>query len=121
MFTEVAVNFGSDSYGSSFPGLLFSINEEYRDIDFKIASGSDSGVISTSVFGTAGNRYSILVIEKEYLTRDYAGRNGKWSLTAERKTTVEFELLWAVEASGSGCLVLCGKEVPSRFTASVQS
>ena len=116
-FTGVAMNFASVLYDNHFQELLFSKNEINHNVECKIASGSASGIISTSVFGAAGNRYSILVVEKELLGSDYAGSDGKWSLLLEKKVTVEFEHMWAVEARGSGCIVLCGREVPQRFTA----
>lgn len=86
--------------------------------DWKLSSGSETGILSLSVFGTAGNRYSILVIEKEHLSSDYAGKEGRWVLIAskEDKNRLMFDLEWAVEAAGSGCLVLCGREIQSPFS-----
>ena len=88
--------------------------------DWTLASGSDTGVLSLSVFGSEGNRYSILVIEKEHLSSDYAGRGGKWLLseTNDSEGPVRFDLEWAAPAAGSGCLVLCGRETPLAFNSS---
>jgi len=81
---------------------------------------SVTGVKSLSVFGTAGNRYSLLIIEKEHLNTDYAGKNGEWYLkeTKGNPGLVRFELQWAVEAPGSGCIVLCGREGHAPFCSS---
>lgn len=112
------MNFISDSFGNPFSKVIHSIQQ--CSGDWMLASGSETGVISLSVFGTAGNRYSILVIDKEHLSSDYACRDGKWFLIdkKEGKTQLRFDLEWAAPASGSGCLVLCGKETPVPFSSS---
>lgn len=67
-----------------------------------------------TVFGTPGNRYSILVMEKKILTEKLAGPEGCWLLCDRWMdgTPVRFDLQWAVDAGGSGCVVLCGRENP---------
>lgn len=112
------MNYISDSFGVQVPEIFHSIGQ--CAVDWTLASGSQNGVLSLSVFGTEGNRYSILVIEKEHLNSDYAGRDGKWLLTEnkERKHQISFNLEWAVEAPGSGCLVLCGRETHLPFNSS---
>ena len=107
----------SDSFGAPYSGLLSSFHHCVND--WTLASDSQAGVLSLSVFGTEGNRYSILVIEKEHLRSDYAGRDGNWLLseTHDGEDHIRFDLEWAVEAAGSGCLVLCGRETPLRFNS----
>lgn len=99
------------------------VSEAIRSIhqcscDWKLACGSEAGVLSLSVFGTAGNRYSIIVIEKEHLSSAYAGREGRWLLIERKEDTLSlmFDLEWVVEAPGSGCLVLCGREIQAPFS-----
>ncbi len=112
------MNYISDSFGVPVSKYLYSINQ--CDQSWSLASGSDTGVLSLSVFGSEGNRYSILVIEKEHLRSDYAGRGGKWLLseTNDAEGTVRFDLEWAAPAAGSGCLVLCGRETNTPFNSS---
>ncbi|MCK5117182.1 MAG: hypothetical protein KAR44_11320 [Candidatus Aegiribacteria sp.] len=107
----------SDSFGEPFSGILSSFHQCVND--WTLVSGSQNGVLSLSVFGTEGNRYSILVIEKENLRSDYTGRDGKWLLseTHDGEGHIRFDLEWAAEAAGSGCLVLCGRETPLRFSS----
>ena len=108
----------SDSFGASVPEIIHSIHQ--CSGNWTLASGSQTGVISLNVFGTEGNRYSILVIEKENLRSDYAGKGGKWVLseTKDEKDAVRFDLEWAAPAAGSGCVVLCGRETPLPFHSS---
>lgn len=75
---------------------------------------------SMSVFGTLGSRYSVLVMEKGTLTEELAGPDGCWSLTDRWSGggPVRFDLQWAVDAGGSGCVVLCGRENPAVFHSS---
>lgn len=117
MIQEVNMNIHQISSGDFISEVMCTVNQYKSDAGWILASGSDTGILSHSVFGTKGNRYSILVIEKEHLRTDYAGREGKWFLseTHTGKGNVRFDLEWAVEAAGSGCLVLCGKETPLRF------
>ncbi len=107
-----------DSFGGSVSDVMHSIHQCSRD--WKLAAGSETGILSLSVFGTAGNRYSILVIEKEHLSTDHAGQDGKWLLIEKKEDAnlLNFDLEWAVEATGSGCLVLCGRETPAPFSSS---
>ena len=76
------------------------------------------GAVSINVFGTAGNRHSILVIEKDHAKAAFTGRNGRWTLIAEAEvgTCVEFTLEWAIEVKPGGYLVLCGRESAAPFT-----
>lgn len=114
------MNIVSNSTAHLLPGGTFSIHETEQDGSWKIASGSETGVLSLSVFGTARNRYSVMIIEKEYLSSDYAGKDGKWYLSERTGSNerIRFDLQWAVEAAGSGCLVLCGHEVTAPFSSS---
>ena len=107
----------SDSFGAPVSEIFHSIHQ--CDRNWTLISGSQNGVLSFSVFGTEGNRYSILVIEKEHLRSEYAGRDGNWLLseTHDGEDHIRFDLEWAVEAAGSGCLVLCGRETPLRFNS----
>ncbi|MFO8183569.1 MAG: hypothetical protein R6U39_05290 [Candidatus Aegiribacteria sp.] len=75
---------------------------------------------SMSVFGTLGSRYSLLVMEKGMLTGKLAGPEGCWYLADSWRdgTPVRFDLQWVVDAGGSGCVVLCGRENPSVFHTS---
>lgn len=70
---------------------------------------------SMSVFGTRGIRYSILVMEKGTLTEKLAGPDGCWALLDSGRdgSPVRFDLQWAIDAGGSGCVVLCGRENPA--------
>lgn len=114
------MNIISDSYSDLFSEGSFSINQEEYSGGWEITSDSKTAVLSLSVFGTAGNRYSVMVIEKDKLSSDYAGRNGKWFLKERNDAAgqIRFDLQWAVEAAGSGCLVLCGRETTARFITS---
>ncbi len=104
----------------SFQEAVNSIRQYESSQNWKMAEGPDKGVISLNVFGTAGNRHSILIIEKDNLITEYAGRDGNWLLSQKDngKLFARFNLEWAVEAAGSGCLVLCGREVPVPFISS---
>ncbi len=112
------MHFCSDSFGAPVSEIFHSIHQ--CDRNWTLVSGSHNGVLSLSVFGTEGNRYSILVIEKEQLRSDYAGRNGKWLLsdTNDVEDHIRFDLEWAAPAAGSGCVVLCGRETPLPFHSS---
>lgn len=114
------MNIISDSCSGNISEGSFSINQEDRSGGWEITSGSKTAVLSLNVFGTVGNRYSVMVIEKEQLSGDYTGRNGKWFLKEinDEEGQIRFDLQWAVDAAGSGCLVLCGKETPARFVTS---
>lgn len=87
---------------------------------WELSPDNSKDVNAVSVFGTKGNRFSILVFPRESVPADYAGKNGKWNLTHSNggSSTIWFELLWAVDASGSGCVVLCGKEALSYYSSS---
>jgi hypothetical protein len=74
-------------------------------------------VVSINVFGTTGNRHSLLVLEKNALSSDFAGKNGRWMLSSklDNEYCLEFLLEWAVEIKSSGYIVLCGRETPAPF------
>jgi len=112
------MNYVADSYRLPVRELLYSINQNTES--WKPVSGTQAGILSISVFGAEGSRYSILVMEKDHLRSDYAGKDGNWLLSGNEDagSTVKFVLEWAVEAAGSGCLVLCGKETPIPFNNS---
>ena len=114
------MNIVSNSSGNLLPEGIFAIHQAEQDGSWKIASGSETGVLSLSVFGTARNRYSVMIIEKEYLSSDYAGKDGKWYLSERNGSNekIRFDLQWSVEAAGSGCFVLCGHEVTAPFSNS---
>ncbi len=114
------MNCNSYSTGVPVSEVICSISQHECNANWMLPSGSDTGVISLSVFGTEGNRYSILVIEKEHLRSDYAGRDGKWFLSEsnEGEGHIRFNLEWAAPAAGSGCLVLCGRETQLTFDSS---
>ncbi|MEN8209189.1 MAG: hypothetical protein ABFR50_08055 [Candidatus Fermentibacteria bacterium] len=112
------MNCVQDSFRFGVPEIIYSIQENGRN--WKLTSDSQKGILSLSVFGSEGNRYSILVMEKEHLKSDYAGKDGNWLLSESinRECNIRFNLEWAVEAEGSGCLVLCGRETPLPFNTS---
>lgn len=112
------MNYAADSFRHLVPEVLYSIKQSGGS--WKPVSGTGTGILSISVFGAEGSRYSILVMEKEHLRSDYAGKDGNWLLSGNEDagSHVKFVLEWAVEAAGSGCLVLCGKETPIPFNSS---
>ena len=99
------------SHENNVPEVSGSIHKREYNTGWMLAPGFEIGVISLSVFGIAGNRHSIIVVEKEHLNSGCTGRDGKWLLMEikDGKHQIGFNLEWAVEAPGSGCLVLCGR------------
>jgi hypothetical protein len=74
---------------------------------------------SLSVFGTNGSRFSVLVMRKDILPREYTGERGGWTLSDgwHAGRTVRFSLRWAVDSERSGFVILCGRETAIPFTA----
>jgi len=73
-------------------------------------------VLSISVFGARGDRYSIVVIPQESIPDERGDRGVEWNLMRNRDDgTVErvlFVLQWTVNMAGSGCVAMCGREMP---------
>jgi len=100
---------------------LSDIIQQPCDSDiWSLANKRDSieTVVSLNVFGTTGNRHSLLVVEKNSLSTDFAGKNGRWMLTRKcgSECHIEFLLEWAIEICSSSYIVLCGRETPAPFT-----
>lgn len=114
------MNYNSNLHEFPFSEINYSIHQSECKACWILPDSENTGIVSLSVFGTIGSRYSILVIEKEHLRSDYTGRNGRWFLTEKENRSVHiwFSLEWVVEAKGTGCLVLCGKETQAPFSSS---
>lgn len=80
-------------------------------VGWRLSGTGDNEVQSLSVFGPRGDRFSILVFHRENLPPEYTGNNGRWSLISNSTgRSVYFRLNWAIDAQGSGCTILCGRE-----------
>jgi hypothetical protein len=74
-----------------------------------------SGALGLSVFGFPGDRFSIVVIPADSFPEQKPGSDVEWSLvrsSACGQERVLFTLQWTMEMQGSGCLALCGREMP---------
>jgi hypothetical protein len=72
--------------------------------------------LGLSVFGLRGDRFSIIVIPADTFPEQKPGSDVEWSLIHSSKESgderVLFVLQWTMEMRGSGCLALCGREMP---------
>ncbi|MCK4505125.1 MAG: hypothetical protein KAW14_05875 [Candidatus Aegiribacteria sp.] len=86
---------------------------------WELSSDNSADVNAVSVFGTKGNRFSILVFPRESVPVDYAGKDGNWIINHCNDITsaIRFTLQWVVDASGSGCVILCGREAQQQFSS----
>ena len=84
---------------------------------WELSSNNYADANAISVFGTKGNRFSILVFPRESVPVDYAGKNGSWVINHSSIETsgIRFTLQWAADAGGSGCVILCGREAQQQF------
>ncbi len=84
---------------------------------WELSSNNSADVNAISVFGTKGNRFSILVFPKESVPADYAGKNGNWVINQSNSETsgIRFTLQWVVDAGG--CVILCGREAQQQFSS----
>ncbi|MCK5065385.1 MAG: hypothetical protein KAQ97_08885 [Candidatus Fermentibacteraceae bacterium] len=84
---------------------------------WELLSDNSKDVNALSVFGTKGNRFSILVFPRESVPIDFAGKNGAWIINNSSNETsgIRFTLQWAADAGGSGCVILCGREAQQQF------
>ena len=73
-------------------------------------------VRSLSVFGARGDRYSIVVIPQEGIPHGKPDGGIEWYLRRNRDDgsveRVLFVLQWTVDMAGSGCVAMCGREMP---------
>jgi len=77
--------------------------------------GAFQGAVSIGVFGNRGDRFSIVVVPAESLPRSSPCGEVEWSLVGPGSSGTErvlFALQWTMEVRGSGCLALCGRELP---------
>jgi hypothetical protein len=76
----------------------------------------DSVSLGLGVFGLRGDRFSILVIPADCFPEHRSGSDVEWSLIHSSgegfEERVLFGLQWTMEMRGSGCLALCGREMP---------
>lgn len=86
---------------------------------WELSSDNSKDAHSVSVFGTKGNRFSILVFPKDTVPVDYAGKDGNWVINHSNSETsaVRFTLQWVADAGGSGCVILCGREAQQQFSS----
>ena len=86
---------------------------------WELSSDSSKDVNAVSVFGTKGNRFSILVFPKDTVPVDYAGKDGNWVInhSNDESSTIRFTLQWVADANGSGCVILCGREAQQQFSS----
>ena len=114
------MNYSSNRHEFPFSENNRTIHRSECKTCWILPDSENTGLVSISVFGTLGSRYSILVIEKEHLRSDFAGRDGRWFLTKQESGAVNvlFRLEWVLEAEGTGCFVLCGKEAQNSFCSS---
>jgi len=84
---------------------------------WELSSDNSKDINALSVFGTKGNRFSILVFPRESVPVDYAEKNGTWVLnhSNDDMSAIRFTLQWAADAGGSGCVILCGREAQQQF------
>jgi hypothetical protein len=74
-----------------------------------------TAALGLSVFGFPGDRFSIVVIPADSFPEQKPGSDVEWSLirpSGSGEERVLFALQWTMEMRGSGCLALCGREMP---------
>lgn len=86
---------------------------------WELSSDNSNDAHAVSVFGTKGNRFSILVFPKDTVPVDYAGKDGNWVITDsnDQSSSIRFALQWVADAGGSGCVILCGREAQLQFSS----
>lgn len=86
---------------------------------WELSSDKSADARAVSVFGTKGNRFSILVFPRESVPVDYAGKDGNWIINHynSKNSEIRFTLEWVADATGSGCVILCGREAQQQFSS----
>ena len=86
---------------------------------WELSSENSANARAVSVFGTKGNRFSILVFPKDSVPVDYAGKDGNWVIIHSNgeSSAIRFTLQWVADAGGSGCVILCGREAQQQFSS----
>ena len=86
---------------------------------WELSSDNSKDARAVNVFGTKGNRFSILVFPKDTVPVDYAGKDGNWIINHSntKKSAIRFTLEWVADATGSGCVILCGREAQQKFSS----
>lgn len=86
---------------------------------WELSSDNSKNAHAVSVFGTKGNRFSILVFPKDTVPVDYAGKDGNWVInhSNDENSAIRFTLQWVADAGGSGCVILCGREAQQQFSS----
>jgi hypothetical protein len=83
--------------------------------DWRMDDGA-SASLGLGVFGLRGDRFSIIVIPAESFPDQRSDSDVEWSLIHSSvegfEERVLFALQWTMEMRGSGCLALCGREIP---------
>ncbi len=70
---------------------------------------------SISVFDRSGCSFCIVILERTSLPANMTNETGEWMLRRKDNGSGDvllFLLQWSLEIPGSGCVALCGREIP---------
>ena len=105
------------------PGDLRAVSRGDGTVVSQFSSGSGwhletpSGTAaeSISVFGPPGSMSCVVILHRSSLPTSMTSETGEWMLSRDDTGTDQsalFTLQWALDAPGSGCVALCGREIP---------
>ena len=105
------------------PGELRAVSQDDASVVPNFSSGSGwhladpSGTTpeAISVFGPPGSMSCVVILHRSLLPTSMTSETGEWMLCRDSAGTGRsalFSLQWALDAPGSGCVALCGREIP---------